>query len=283
MDLYRVGLYDKRKTRMIFKTFSLNKYTPEEAKILGEKWKTDMKIEIDDKPDDISEPKFKYDIEKEIPFNITADSKSKEGGISIALMGSTKSGKTIMIQYLYEHYFKKDYINLLFTNSLQSDKYKKLKKDAVCSDEYRSDVIRDCYDINKGTNNKYSFNIIIDDVIDEKDDESMKKLLLIYRNSNISCIIAGQGGKIINRRGRANINYMCFFKLNTDAEKEDVIKEFLGSYMPREMRMIQKIQLYEKLTADHYFIFLDTLNNTIGRCKIKPVEQKEKEEKEEKD
>lgn len=271
MDLYRVGLYDKRKKRMIFKTFSLKKFTHEEAIILGEKWKIDMQNEINDKPDEILEPEFKHSIEKDIEFKITADPKSKEGGISICLIGSTKSGKTIMIQYLYETYFKKNYINLLFTNSLQSDKYKELKKDAVCSDEYRADIIRDCYDINKGTKNKYSFNIIIDDVIDEKDDESMKKLLLIYRNSNISCIVAGQGGRIINRRGRANINYMCFFKLNTDAEKEDVIKEFLGSYMPRELRMIQKIQLYDRLTSDHHFIFLNTLENIIGRCKIKPV------------
>lgn len=272
MDLYRVGLYDKRKTRMIFKTFSLSKYTAEEARILGEKWKTDMKNEIDEKPDDISEPKFKYDIEKEAPFKINADPKSKEGGISIALIGSTKSGKTIMIQYLYENYFKDNYINVLFTNSLQSDKYKKLKKDAVCSDEYQEDIIQECYQINKKTKNKYSFNFIIDDVIDEKNAESMKKLLLIYRNSNMSCIIAGQGGKIINARGRSNINYMCFFKLNTDKEIEDTIKEYLQSYMPRELRMVDKIKKYRQLTDDHYFIFLNTLDGQICRSKIKPVD-----------
>jgi len=272
IEVKRFQIYDPRIKRMITKSFSKSKYNDDEIDELGEKWKIEQKKLFDEFKD--PKNKLQNEIKSNIPpigmfreFQAKVDPKSKEGGVSFLLLGSTKAGKTQTMKYLVDEYFS-DYINILFSNSLQSEKYKELKKKYITSKKYLPDVVKECYKINEGTNNKYNFNIILDDIIDEKNDEEVKKLLLIYRNSNISCIINAQTATIISSAGRSNINYILFFRMNSDGEIEKIMKEFLNSYMPRNMNMIEKIAYYRELTKDYNFIFLNTLDNIICRSKI---------------
>jgi len=54
-------------------------------------------------------------------------------GVSFVLCGSTRSGKTTILNYLYKTFFK-NHISVLMSNSLNSDAYDMLKKHCVSSD-----------------------------------------------------------------------------------------------------------------------------------------------------
>jgi hypothetical protein len=145
-----------------------------------------------------------------------------------------------------------------------------MKKDMSIAPGYIPDIIRTMYKINKETKNHYQFLAIMDDIQGAKQDKEMTRLLCLYRNSNISAIVSGQDMMMLNSTGRANVNYVCLFWQNTPNRVEDNIKNFLRGYFPRNLSMDEKIELYQQLTKDHHFLFIDNLENTICRCKLKP-------------
>jgi hypothetical protein len=186
---------------------------------------------------------------------------------SFGIIGSSKSGKTTFLKYLLKEHFNDD-IKVFMTQSPQADIYKSIKKSSVFVPTYIPELIKDCYRINKDTNNHYPFCIVVDDVTDAKGDKQMTKLLCLYRNSRCSSIVVGQDFSMLNATGRANVNNICLFYANTDNRIEDNVKMFLRSYFPRNLSMEEKICLYRKLTENHCFLWIDCLNNTIKRCKL---------------
>ena len=100
-----------------------------------------------------------------------------------------------------------------------------------------------------------------------KFDKQILRMLCIGRNKGMSGIICVQDITILNSAGRNNINFMLFFKLNTDDRVEKVIKHYLNSYMPKNIKMVDKIRWYRENTENHHFILLDTLNGCIYRTK----------------
>ncbi len=187
---------------------------------------------------------------------------------TFAIIGSSKSGKTTFLKYLIKKYFT-DEIKILHTQSPAAEIYEDIKKECVFIPAFIPDIVKETYKINKETKNHYNFLHIIDDVVGAKNNIQMTKALCLYRNSGISTIVCGQDMMMLSSNGRANVNYVCLFYQNTDGRIEDNIKAFLRSYFPRSLSMDEKIMLYKALTADHSFLFIDNLNNTITRFKLK--------------
>jgi hypothetical protein len=73
---------------------------------------------------------------------------------------------------------------------------------------------------------------------------------------------------MLNPTCRSNINYVLLFKLNNSEAVERTIKAFLRGYFPQGLTYDQKVELYEQLTQDHHFLFIDNLSGSISRCKI---------------
>jgi type IV secretory pathway VirB4 component len=190
-------------------------------------------------------------------------------GCSIILCGSTRSGKTTMLNYLYKKHFM-DYISLLMSNSLQSDAYTMLKKHCAKADFYHPEILKELYKINHETNNHYKFFVVIDDIPDKREDQEIKRMLTIYRNSRISCVICAQGLTMMNKLARSNINYVFLGRMNSTQEIERNVKEYLTSYFPTNMRMAEKILLYKELTSDYWWLVLDNINGVIFRTKLRP-------------
>jgi len=206
----------------------------------------------------------KFPIQK---FEFERDTKKAMNACSFAIIGSSKSGKTTFLKYLLAKHFADD-IKVLMTQSPQAEIYDTLKKQCAFAPAYIPDIIKTCYLVNKHTKNHYPFCIIVDDVVGVKNDRQMTKLMCLYRNTRLSALIVGQDAKMLNATGRANVNYMCLFKQNTDNRIDDNIKDFLRTYFPKNLSADEKIELYKKLTADHCFICVDNLNNTIARCRL---------------
>jgi hypothetical protein len=208
------------------------------------------------------------DIYQVKPFVVT---KEPDRAYSFMLLGSTRSGKTTALNWLLKKHFMKE-INVLMSDSLHAEIYKPLLKTMVPCPTYVPEIVKCCYKINKGTDCKYPFNIVLDDLVGYRHDKEMLRLLTIYRNSRIGCIITAQATSILNASGRTNINYVCLFKLNSDEQIEIVCKKFLSSFFPSTMRMIDRIIEYKRLTADHHFIFLNNISGESYRSKINPAE-----------
>lgn len=202
-------------------------------------------------------------------FTFERDERAAMRACSFAIIGSSKCGKTTFLKYLVKKYFDEE-IKILHTQSPQADIYNSIKKECVFCPAFIPDIIKETYKINKDTNNHYNFLHIIDDVVGAKSNIQMTRLLCLYRNSALSACVCGQDAFMLNANGRANVNYVCLFYQNTDNRIEDNIKIFLRSYFPRALSMDEKIELYKRLTADHAFLFIDNLNSTITRFKLKP-------------
>lgn len=192
---------------------------------------------------------------------------SKDYGISMLLMGSTRSGKSTFMNYLYETIFK-HHITTLHSASAHGDIYKPLLKSCAIADRYLPELIHETHIINKKTGNEYEFLHIIDDVVDKKNDPEIKKLFCTYRNQRVSGIYCGQSLTIFNNVVRGNINYVFLGYLNNDANVEAVIKSFLISYFPTKMRLGDKIKAYRELTKDHHWIVIDSIHGDVFRTKL---------------
>jgi hypothetical protein len=192
----------------------------------------------------------------------------ENNNMSFACIGSTRSGKTYAMKHLYNTYFKK-HISILMTHSGHAEIYKDFKKSVIVSDGFHKELVDEPMKINKLTKDEYQFCLIFDDLgLDGKICDSMTNLLTRGRNCGMSCIYAGQKLTMLSATGRSNINYVLCFYQNTDTEIENTIKCFLRSYFPKGMRMPDCISLYRKITQDHNFICIDTLNNDVFISKI---------------
>lgn len=255
----RFQFYDPTVKRMRIKNFNLAKMTEQQAEEKGRAWLEEMKKKTDDKKE-----KSIKELIPDCEFKLPRD---KESGISICMIASTRAGKTTMLEHILDNYFD-DHINVLFSNSLQAKAYDQIKKSCISSALYHPQIVKDMYKINKELKNKYEFLTILDDVVDEKHDKELMKLLTIYRNSRMSCIIAAQSPNIMNSIGRGNINFVLLGRLNSDETIEKVIKKYLLSYFPSDLKLQDKMKLYRELTEDYHFLMIDNINDSICRTKI---------------
>ena len=189
---------------------------------------------------------------------------------SFCLIGATRSGKSTLLNHLITKYMRQK-INILMTESPNGDIYKEagFRQDCILCPAYIPELVKDCYLINKGTNNRYDFNFIMDDLVGFRSDKQMKKLLTIYRNSNMGVCITGQTISILDTTARFNVNYVFLGRTNADKEIENICKQFLASFFPSTMRMVDRIKTYKMMTSDYHFICLDNINGDVFLTKIK--------------
>lgn len=188
-------------------------------------------------------------------------------GCSFIVVGSTRSGKTTLLNYLFKKHFM-NHISVLMSNSLQSDAYSFLKKNCITSDFYHPEILKDMYKINHETKNHYEFMCVIDDVPDKRNDPEIKRLMTIYRNSRISCFVCAQGLTMMDKLSRGNINFVLLGRMNSSEEIERNIKSFLQGHFPTTMKMSEKIKLYRQLTENHQWLVLDQINNHFFITKL---------------
>ena len=182
-------------------------------------------------------------------------------GCSFIMCGSTRSGKTTLLNYLYKRHFK-NHVSVLMSNSLNSDAYDMLKKHCVHGDFYFPEVLKDMYKINHETKNHYEFLAIIDDVPDKREDQDMKRLM--------SSIVCAQTATMINKMSRSNINYVLLGRMNSSSEIERNIKDYLTGHLPTTMKMSEKIQWYKQATEHYQWIVLDNINGHMFMTKLQP-------------
>lgn len=219
-------------------------------------------LELEELSNDKLYPVKKFDLERDPRF-----------GTSFMILGSTKSGKSTMLNFILKKYFKES-VNVLMSQSLHADIYKDARRTMACAPTYIPELVRTCYLINKnvGVKHQYDFNIILDDVVGGKNDTQMTRLLTIYRNSRVSCCLSAQSPIMLNSTGRNNINHVLLGRFNSDESVKYAVEKFLRTYFPRDMRIIDCMRAYRELTEDHTFFWVNTLEGTVCRVRLTPEE-----------
>lgn len=190
----------------------------------------------------------------------------KEDGGSTVLFGNSKGGKTtIMKNLIKDYYSEKNLITILFAQNAHAKVYKNIPKNVIKTDYFDSELIHALHRIQRKTNNKYGFVILMDDMIMEKNDPMLLQMLLTLRNSKISTVILLQDLKLLSRAGRHNINNVIFTKQNTDDGVIDILKLFIGSYPPfNGLNMEEKTMLFREATTDFSFIYFNALDGILS-------------------
>lgn len=201
--------------------------------------------------------------DKEFKLNIPD---AETGGMTIALIGSTRSGKTTLLTHMLDKYFDK-YVGVLMTPSLHAPIYKDIKCLSK-SPEYVPAVIDEMFKINKGTKNHYPFLAVLDDVVTAKFDKTLLKSFTIYRNSGITTIMSVQNPILFNSTTRGNFNAVILGYLNSDEACEKVIRMFCYTSIAGK-NIEEKIHEYKRLTSDHYWLYIDHLSGDMCRFRLK--------------
>jgi hypothetical protein len=201
----------------------------------------------------MSFPTKKFDFE--LPTN---------GGITIAMVGASRSGKTTVMKHIINKYFKK-YISTFFTQNPHAPIYKDLDEKILVSDTYYPELINEAHEINKATENEFQFLFVTDDYVDNKirTDSTITKCWTIMRNAGISMIQSMQDPVFLSPSGRSNANIITLHRQNSPRKVEAVVKEFLISYLPRDFSIPEACRFYEEATKDYQFF---VINNLTGEC-----------------
>lgn len=207
------------------------------------------------------------------------DSFNDKENYTMALIGSTKSGKSTLLNYLIPKIHNKFDIIVLFSVNEHSDVYRRIKDldNVISFDHFISDVVEDLHKINKKTSNSLKFLIVMDDEIDNKNNKTVKNMFCTYRNAGISSIFSGQDFSFIAKNVRNNINYTAIFKQNSEEAYEAVIDKFLkgalkkllfgnmSQILKRKMRLCDQYEsMYNYVTEntkDHNILILDNIND----------------------
>lgn len=194
----------------------------------------------------------------------------KSTGSTVLLLGSSKRGKSTLMMRIYEDHFKpdKDAICTLFTDNPHLRLYKGDSR-LLCTYGFgprHAKYIQMEHYLNVKTKNEYRFVNFIDDVVDKKNSPIISKMLLTYRNANITTVICLQYLFLFSKQNRANVNHTFVFGMNSAEDAESVVKNVLRPYFVAMglKRLDAMIHFYRIVTQDHGFIYLDNVEGKIS-------------------
>lgn len=192
-----------------------------------------------------------------------------ETGATVCLFGSSKSGKThSLIAELAadERLIDPDNIVILLSESAHASVYAGLPARVIRLGYFDPKLIPLLQTIQRRTKNKYRFVLILDDIVDERDDRGLKKAFLTLRNSKISTIMLLQSCTLLSKQARLNVNGALFHAMNNAEAIDQVMTMFLGSFPPfYGLSRDAQQRLYRNLTEGYYRLYLDCLNGKLYR------------------
>lgn len=204
----------------------------------------------------------------------------KKTGSTVLILGCSKRGKSTLMMHIYDKYFSADksFISTLFSGNPHLKIYKGSggnDKRLIIGYGFNassSKYVQLQQYINVKTANHYKFLNMFDDVVDSKYNIILKKLVLTYRNSNISSIICLQDVIDLEKKARGSINHSFVFGCNTTENARQVIDLILRPYFI-EAGITDKdamMATFKKITEDHGFFYIDNIAGIMktGRLKI---------------
>jgi ABC-type dipeptide/oligopeptide/nickel transport system ATPase component len=159
---------------------------------------------------------------------------SREGGQTLAIFGSSYSGKSTLLVFFLQNIVKAKAFDviILMTESLNAGPLDNLPKEVIKCLGYHPNIVQLAYKINLKTNNRYKFLFVLDDCVNLRSNKTLEKQILLYRNSNISTILSTQYIKTLTPPGtRGSLHTILVTGGKTPESREAAYKIFLRSYL----------------------------------------------------
>jgi hypothetical protein len=159
-----------------------------------------------------------------VPFSETSIFTPEETGVTYAVIGKSFCGKTTFVvsqlNLLTPEELRKYSAIIMFTESPHAaplgDVSPAVRKKMIVMDCFCPTVLKMLKKVNDGTENRFKFLTIFDDVLDLRGG-LMTKSILTLRNSNISTVISVQYEKVLNPAQRASIHNVYLVSLRAEA------------------------------------------------------------------
>lgn len=173
-----------------------------------------------------------YQLSKE---NITLIDPNRVGGSTALLVGGSLSGKTTLLMQALTNILG-DYpdrydVILVFSESLNSEPLQAFLNEGSYKVHFfpvfMKELVTLAVQMNKATDNRYGFLMILDDAIDGLRGKITSKMINIYRNSNISTIISCQYVKMIGPAARSSFHNVFI----TGARNQEIIKTIIDTFI----------------------------------------------------
>lgn len=199
---------------------------------------------------------------------------SKKTGTTYLCLGSSKRGKSSLMIHLWKKYYnEKEIISTLFSGNPHIKIYKSAGAKLLTTygfNEQHTKYIMMQHFINCKTNNQYRFMNLFDDIITAKRSPCVEKLILTYRNANISMFICLQYQYLFSKMCRANVNHTFIFGMNSVEDIKGVLDVTLGPYLT-DLGIIgtdKQIAFFRECTKDHGFFHLDNITGELSRHRL---------------
>ena len=198
--------------------------------------------------------------------------------ITLMCLASSRSGKTTLMQNVYQKIKDLFSINTLMSGSICSDIYKPFKK-CIKLSSINEDYLKLIYTIAKRTKGKYyKWMTFMDDIdIKNKYIDILNKCFFKMRNVNCSTWLNAQDQKLIDKGVRSNTHLVCVMNTSRmDSSRLEYIFEVLQPYFMNEIGSLPKsqqksyiIKFCHESTKNYGFILVDTLEQKVYICKNK--------------
>lgn len=158
------------------------------------------------------------------------------GGTTSLICGSSFTGKTSFLmkglKNLINDYLPRYDAIILMTESPNSLPLTDLPNNPKIMKFgcFIPELVDFCYRINRKTNNKFSFLFIFDDIMDLRG-KLMTKMIITYRNANISTIILTQHQFLLNPAQRSSFHNIYCTGGREFNQREKLIKNFFRGYL----------------------------------------------------
>lgn len=167
-----------------------------------------------------------------------------DGGVSIALYGASRSGKSCLLSDLCKVVFDDDYasgksyrkpINLIMTTSEHAEPLQDLPKDTLVFGEgYDRRFLKWARQQNKKYKNRYRFSLLFDDVVNTRHKNDLTQLILTDRNKGINSCMSTQYVKLLPPDIRTNLNRVFLLKFFQAEGMMQAVDLYLKAVLPRE-------------------------------------------------
>lgn len=191
------------------------------------------------------------------------------------ISGSTKSGKTTLINHIASKIYKQYDLMILFSSNCHIDNYDFFHKHGIVFDTFNEKVIKLLHYIQKKTKNKFSFLVFLDDEVNSKYDATLKMLMTTLRNSHFTTFISLQSHILLNKVSRNNAQRVICMKLNSSEEIREFIEKMLlgcikipDALRTKHHKMEYLHNFYNKMTENYQSIIVDNLENKNYKFKV---------------
>ena len=280
-DSMKGSIMSKKAGKTLYKLLSLKERTREEAQIIIDEWKDGIRKEneeitmnknsIQDQPTAQPTPNESQEQKNYGVQNITLQDIINTGfrpntGNSIVIIASSFSGKTYLIDSLFNLIEKRDKIIKIYMVGDTTGDY---DKSHIIMDGIHPNMIYSLKSINDALDKRYNFWVVYDDIPRIKSshiEHSVRGTMLSFRNSNLSAILSIQNPALCSFEVASNSSIQIYGNLNDSMDIRRLIRNKLGSIklFADERNEDERVKIYRDLVqrdgdTRHFIIYFPSI------------------------